>query len=100
MDREIAVALRERAMLALESSTKMLQVAQRLLEQGNSKEAARLQSEARYKRNESILLMDQASSVKDRSGNVLRFPGKHEHGEPGDREGSSMVRENHQRRTG
>ena len=74
MDQELALALRERALAALEISTTMLTVAQNLLQQGNSREAARLRNEARYKRNESILLMDEASKVQQRSSNLLRFP--------------------------
>ena len=61
MDQELATVLRQRAVAALETSTTILRVAQDLLKQGNQREAARLRNEARYKRNESILLMDQAT---------------------------------------
>ena len=74
MNQDLALALRERALSALESSTTMLAVAQNLLQQGNRREAAHLRNEARYKRNESILLMDQARKVEQQSSNVLRFP--------------------------
>lgn len=74
MDQELALALRERAVAALQVSTTMLKVAQNLITQGNHSEGERLRNEARYKRNESILLMDQANSVDQRSSNVLRFP--------------------------
>ena len=74
MDQDLALVLRERALSALESSTTMLAVAQNLLQQGNQREAAHLRNEARYKRNESILLMDQARRVEQRSSNILRFP--------------------------
>ena len=74
MDQDLALALRERALSALETSTNMLTVAQKLLQQGNQREAARLRNEARYKRNESILLMDQAREVELQSPNILRFP--------------------------
>lgn len=74
MEQELAMALRQRAVSALEASTMMLQVAQDLLRQGNQKEAARLRNEARYKRNESILLMDQATAVEQHHSNILRFP--------------------------
>lgn len=74
MVRELALALRERAVAALQTSTTMLKVSQALLRQGNNTEAARLRNEARYKRNESILLMDQAREVEQRASNVLRFP--------------------------
>ena len=53
MDQDLALALRERALSALEASTNMLTVAQNLLQQGNQREAVRLRNEARYKRNES-----------------------------------------------
>lgn len=77
MDQELALALRERAVAALQVSTTMLKVAQTLLKQGNQTEADRLRNEARYKRNESILLMDQARSAEQRSSNnVLRFPNR------------------------
>ena len=72
--RGLALALRERALAALEVSTTMLTVAQNLLRQGNLREAARLRNEARYKRNESILLMDQARKVEKGSSNLLGFP--------------------------
>lgn len=74
MEQELALALRERAVSALEASTTMLQVANDLLKQGNQKEAARLRNEARYKRNESILLMDQATAVEQHHSKILRFP--------------------------
>ena len=74
MVRELALALRERAVAALQTSTTMLKVSQTLLRQGNNTEAARLRNEARYKRNESILLMDQARKVERGSSNLLRFP--------------------------
>ena len=75
MDQELALALRERAVAALEISTTMLKVAQNLQLQGNEAEADRLRDEARTKRNESILLMDQAMSLGQRS-NVLEFPNR------------------------
>ena len=74
MDQDLAFVLRERALSALESSTTMLAVAQNLLQQGNQREAVHLRNQARYKRNESILLMDQARKVEQQLSNVLRFP--------------------------
>ena len=74
MNQDLTLALRERALSALETSTNMLTVAQNLLQQGNQRESARLRNEARYKRNESILLMDQARNVEQQLSNVLRFP--------------------------
>jgi hypothetical protein len=76
MEQELAMALRERAVSALETSTTMLKVAQSLSQQGNESEAARLRAEARYKRNESILLMDQAWAVEQRFSNILHFPSR------------------------
>ncbi len=73
IDQELALALRERAVAALEISTTMLKVARNLEIQGNNEEADRLRDEARNKRNESILLMDHAMSLGHRS-NVLEFP--------------------------
>ena len=74
MNQDLALVLRERALSALEISTTMLAVAQNLLQQGNQREAARLRNEARYKRNESMLLMDEARKVEQRTSNILRFP--------------------------
>ena len=74
MDQDLASVLRERALSALESSMTMLEVAQNLLQQGNQREAARLRNDARFKRNESILLLDQARKVAQQSSNLLRFP--------------------------
>jgi hypothetical protein len=73
MLQDLAMALRERAVSALETSTTMLEVAQSLFKQGNETEADRLRNEARYKRNESVLLMDQARAVEQRSSNILHF---------------------------
>jgi hypothetical protein len=74
MHQELALALRERAVSALQTSTTMLKVAQTLSKQGNQTEAARLRNEARYKRNESILLMDEARSVEQHTSNIVKFP--------------------------
>lgn len=63
--------LREQAMEALEESTTMLQVACDLLEQGNREEAVRLRDEARARRNVSVWLMTQASTLeRDPRGSV------------------------------
>ena len=76
MEQELALALRERAVSALQTSTTMLKVAQTLSKQGNQTEAARLRNEARYKRNESILLMDEARAVEQHTSNIVRFPAR------------------------
>ena len=76
-DRDLILALRERAVESLRASTKMLKVAQNLLQQGNRKEAARLRNDARFKRNESILLMDQARGLEQKASNILQFRQKH-----------------------
>ena len=55
----------EQAMEALQESTTMLKVANNLLEQGNSKEAERLHSAARDKRNVSVLLMAKANAMEN-----------------------------------
>ncbi|MEP6741270.1 MAG: hypothetical protein ABJB61_02135 [bacterium] len=60
---EVTFKLRERALEALKSSTKMLEIAVNLWEQGNSREADRLRYEARGKRNESMLLIAQANGI-------------------------------------
>lgn len=63
--------LREQAMEALEESTTMLQVACDLIEQGNREEAVRLRDEARARRNVSVWLMTQASTLeRDPRGSV------------------------------
>ena len=73
MNYESAMTLRRRADAAFETANTMLRVAQNLLTQGNQREAARLQNEAREKRNESVLLMDKARVEEARQSNVLQF---------------------------
>jgi hypothetical protein len=69
------LALRKRALEALERSTKMLEVAVRLLKQGNRAESERVKSEARTQRTISTLLMAEANNLElqsqtyDYSGN-------------------------------
>ena len=65
------LTLREKALEALEKSTKMLQVALDLLNQGNQVEAARLQKEARKQRTLSTLLMAEANNL-EMNRNILR----------------------------
>jgi hypothetical protein len=67
MNNELSAPLREQALEALEESTKMLEVACNLLEQGNRKEAKRLQKAARTKRNVSVLLMVKANALENAS---------------------------------
>jgi hypothetical protein len=55
--------LRQRALEALEKSTKMLEVACELLKQGNKVEASRVRSLARGQRTISTLLLAQANNV-------------------------------------
>ena len=59
------LTLRERALEALEKSTEMLQVALKLLGQGNQVEAARVQTEARKQRTISTFLMAEANSLEN-----------------------------------
>jgi hypothetical protein len=73
MNHKLALALRYRADAAFEASDTMLKVATDLLKQGNQIEAARLRTEALHKRNESVLLMDQARLVERSSSNILQF---------------------------
>ncbi len=58
------LTLREKALEALERSTEMLQVALKLLTQGNVVEAARVRTEARKQRTISTLLMAEANSLE------------------------------------
>ena len=64
MARRDGLTLREKALEALESSTKMLQVALDLLTQGNQVEATRVRDEARKQRTISTLLMAEANSLE------------------------------------
>ncbi|HEV7747486.1 MAG TPA: hypothetical protein VGO56_20985 [Pyrinomonadaceae bacterium] len=73
MNNKLGLALRYRADSAFEASDTMLRVAKDLLKQGNQREAARLRTEALHKRNESVLLMDQARAVERSSSNILQF---------------------------
>jgi hypothetical protein len=65
MNQERSMPLREQAMEALEESTKMLEVACNLMEQGNRKEAERLHKAARSKRSVSVLLMARANALEN-----------------------------------
>jgi len=56
--------LREQALEELSQSTTMLEVASNLLDQGNRDEAARLNKEARIKRNVSVWLMSKANALE------------------------------------
>ena len=56
--------LREQAMEALQRSTTMLQVAGKLLDQGNVDEAKRLRDQARAQRNISVWLMAKANTLE------------------------------------
>lgn len=58
------LALRKRALEALERSTKMLEVAVCLLKQGNRAESERVKSEARTQRTISTLLMAEANNLE------------------------------------
>jgi len=53
--------LRQQAVETLQKSTKMLEQAMRLLKEGNKKEAEKLRTVARVKRNDSIWLMSKAN---------------------------------------
>lgn len=57
--------LLEQAMSALQESTTMLQVAGKLLDQGNVEEARRLRDEARARRNISVWLMAKANTLEE-----------------------------------
>jgi hypothetical protein len=69
--------LREQAMEALQQSTTMLKVASNLLDAGNREEATRLKDEARAKRNVSVWLMSEASTLENAKLRDVRF--KHQH---------------------
>ena len=58
------LTLREKALEALEKSTKMLQIALDLLQQGNQVESARVHKEARKQRTISTLLMAEANKLE------------------------------------
>ena len=58
------LTLREKALEALEKSTKMLQVALDLMTMGNRVEAARVHQEARKQRTISTLLMAEANKLE------------------------------------
>jgi len=64
MERREGLTLREKALEALETSTKMLQVALDLFTQGNQVEATRVRDEARKQRTISTLLMAEANSLE------------------------------------
>jgi hypothetical protein len=70
METEDRLAIQQRALEALQKSTKTLEIAEQLLRVGNVKEAERLKNEAREQRNISVWLMTQA---KEREGKNQRL---------------------------
>ena len=60
METENRLKFHQKALEALRESTKTLEIAERLLDVGNVREAERLRDEAREKRNVSMRLMAQA----------------------------------------
>lgn len=58
------ITLRERAVEALQKSTRMLEVARRLFKYGNRTEAERVRREARAQRTISALLMAKANRLE------------------------------------
>ena len=69
-------SIRQRALEALEKSTKTLQVAYELLQQGNETEAKRLRNEARSQRTLSTILMTTADrlTIDHRTVRSQRYP--------------------------
>jgi hypothetical protein len=68
------LTMRRRALEALERSTKMLEVAIRLLKQGNRAESDRVRDEARTQRTISTLLMAEANKV-DLNSQAFHYSG-------------------------
>lgn len=64
MENREGLTLRQKALEALEKSTRMLQVAVDLFEQGNQTEADRVRKEAQYQRSISTLLMAEAHNLE------------------------------------
>ena len=60
METENRLSFQQKALEALRESTKTLEIAERLFDVGNVREAERLRDEAREKRNVSMRLMAQA----------------------------------------
>ena len=71
MQKELSLTLSERALEALEKSTKLLRVADQLQSQGNFVESERLRVEGRTQRSISVWLMAQANNAS-RPGNAGR----------------------------
>lgn len=67
MRKELSVKLSERALAALEKSTKLLRVADQLESQGNLAESKRLREQGRSQRSISVWLMAQANNTESRS---------------------------------
>lgn len=76
MRKELSLTLGERALEALEKSTKLLRVANQLESQGNFVESDRLRAEGRTQRSISVWLMAQANDAanpnKVRRTNILQ----------------------------
>jgi hypothetical protein len=71
------LTLRKRALEGLERSTKMLEVAVKLLKQGNQVEADRVRNEARTQRTISTLLMAEANKLEIRSNPIRHSDSAH-----------------------
>lgn len=68
------LTLRQKALEALEKSTRMLQVAVDLLEQGNAGESERVRKEAQTQRMISTLLMSEAHTIERNPTSVRSNP--------------------------
>jgi hypothetical protein len=64
METEDRLAIQQKALEALQQSTKTLEIAEQLVKVGNIKEAERLRDEAREQRNVSVWLMTQAKQSR------------------------------------
>ena len=74
ISRSSAVPLRERAVRALEESTRIFEQAFILLKQGRRKEAEQLRNNARAKRNDSVWLMAKANELDKTSPPAVSSP--------------------------
>ena len=80
MEKQIqAGTIRQQALSALEKSTKLFEIAENLLGQGNKSEAEWVKNEARAQRNISVWLMAKANKprTEDKAEYRVQYPGSH-----------------------
>jgi hypothetical protein len=74
MEMEDRLSIQQKALEALQDSTRSLEIAEQLLKVGNVTEAQRLRDEAREQRNLSVWLMSQSRNVDSENRPRFKHP--------------------------